>query len=80
MALTKSYQSFIKRVVDNLSKDIFEKMHDEENYYRDNKPIRYDEQFENMKDFDETIDKLKKESALKYIDPTYMIRSVPANA
>jgi len=47
---------------------LFQKMHEEAGYYRENKPARYDEQFENMKDFDEIIDKIKREPNLKYID------------
>ena len=48
--------------------ELFEKIHDERNYYRINKPSRYDEQFENMRDFDDIIDKIKEEPSLKYID------------
>lgn len=41
--------------------NLFQKMHDEKNYYIRNKPSRYDEQFENMKDFDEVVDKINTE-------------------
>jgi hypothetical protein len=48
--------------------NLFQRIHDTQ-YYRDNKPTRYDEQFESMRDFDDIIDKLNKESTLNYIDP-----------